>query len=152
MRILKNGSLCLFLLKKNIWGKGRFFWQKPWTNPFAKCRFFSTMLELHFLGLKSILFYPDDKKCFFLAFFAQENGWANGLFFEKNHGPTPLENVHFLKVFRTYLAWSKKDSFLSRITKNVFFCFCLLKKNIWEKGRFFWQTPWTNPFAKCRFF
>ena len=119
-RILKNVSLWLFLLKKNIREKGRFFdknhdglnalqnvdffgfartslfrskkhaflftisknvsfwlsllkrthrkrsifWEKPWTKRFAKCRFFSTFLELHFAGLKSTLFYPEYQKLF----------------------------------------------------------------------------------------
>ena len=103
---------------------------------------FSTMLELHFSGLKSILFYPDDQKMFLPGFLCSKNRWANGPFFEKNHGPTPLQNVHFLKFFRTYLLWSEKHSFLSRISKIFLSAFCCSKQNIWEKGQFFEKNHW----------
>ena len=112
---------------------------------------FSTMLELHLSGLKSILFYPEDQKMFLSAFLCSKEQMSERSIFEKNHGPTPLQNVHFLKFFRTYLAWCKKYSFLSRITKNVFFAFFAQKKHM-RKRSIFWQKPWTNPFAKCRFF
>ena len=54
--------------------------------------------------------------------------------------------------FRGVLLRSKKYSLLPRISKIVSFLFCFLKKIIWEKCRFFLEKPWTNPFAKCRFF
>ena len=40
-----------FCSKKNM-RKRFFFRQKPWTNPFEKCPFFSTLWELHFWGPK----------------------------------------------------------------------------------------------------
>ena len=43
----------------------------------------------------------------------------------------------FLEFFRTSLFRSKKHSFLSRISINVFFFLFLLRKKIWGKGRFF---------------
>ena len=60
-----------------------------------------------------------------------------------------MQNVDFLEFLRTFLLWSKKHSFLSRISKKVsFWLFLLKKKNIWEKGRFFDKnhrlTPWQN--------
>ena len=77
--------------------------------------------------------------------------WEKDRFFEKNHGLTPWQNVHFFDFFRTSLFRSKKHSFLSRISKNASFWFFFgQKKN--EKKFNFWQKPWTNPFAKCRFF
>ena len=98
---------------------------------------------------KAFFSFQNNKKSFFLAFFAQKkNKWEKGRFFDKNHGLTPLQNVDYLEFFRTYLLWSKKHSFLSRILKNVSFWLSLLKKNIWEKGRFFEKnhglTPWQN--------
>ena len=72
--------------------------------------------------------------------------------FDKNHGVTPLENVDFLEFFRTFLLWSKNHSFLSRIWKNVSFWLFLLKKNIWEKGRFFDKNHGLNPLQNVDFF
>ena len=64
-----------------------------------------------------------------------------------------MQNVDFLKFFRTYLLWSKNRSFLSRISKNVFFCFFWLKKkNIWEKGRFFDKNNGLTPLQNVVFF
>ena len=68
-RISKNVSFWLFLLKKKHMRKRSIFWQKTWTNPFAKCRFFFTLLELNFSGLKSILFSPEYQKMFLSGVF-----------------------------------------------------------------------------------
>ena len=82
--------------KKKHMKKTSTFWQKPWTNRFGKCRFFSTLVELNYWGLKGIVFYPEYQKIFLSGFF-----------------------------------WSKKH---------------IRKRSI------FWQKPWTNPFAKCQYF
>ena len=95
-RISKIVSFWLSLLKRTH-RKRSILWEKPWTNPFAKCQFFSTLWELHFWGPKSFIFYPEYQKMFLSAFF------------------------------------------------------CSKKKHI-RKRSIFWQKPWTNPFAKCRFF
>ena len=99
-------------------GKRSIFWQKPWTNPLAKCWFFSTFSDLHFWGPKMFLSakYP---------FFSS------------------LWELHFwgFKSFIFYPEYQKM--FLSS-----FFC---LKKHI-RKRSIFWEKPWTNPIAKCRFF
>ena len=68
-RISKNVSFWLFLLKKKHFWKRSIFWQKPWTNPFGKCRFFSTLWELHFWGPKSIIIYPEYQRMFLSGFF-----------------------------------------------------------------------------------
>ena len=69
---MQNIKKCFFLAffaqKKHI-RKRSIFWQKPCTNPFAKCRFFFTLLQLYFPGLKSILYYPEYKKMFPSGFF-----------------------------------------------------------------------------------
>ena len=118
-RISKNVSLWLFLLKKkNIWEKRSMFWQKPWTNLFAKCRFSSTLWELHFWGPKNFMFFPEYQKMFLMAFFAKKkNIWEKGRFFDKNHGLTPLQNVDFFYFARILLFGSKKHSLLTRIKK-----------------------------------
>ena len=93
---IKNRFLSGFFCSKKLFKKKVAFWQKPCTNPFAKCRFFSTLLQLHLSGLKSIRYYPEYQKMFLSGSFA-------------------------------------------------------LKQHI-RKRSIFWQKPWTNPFAKCRFF
>ena len=82
----------------------------------------------------------------------KKNIWEKSRFFEKNHGLTPWQNVHFFDFFRTSLFRLKKHSFLSRISKNASFWFFFGQKKKYEKKFNFWQKPWTNPFAKCRFF
>ena len=67
---------CFFCWKKNI-RKRSIFWQKPWTNPFAKCRFFSTLWELHFWGPKNFIFYPEYQKMFLSSLFAQKKSDKN---------------------------------------------------------------------------
>ena len=57
-----------------------------------------------------------------MAFFAKKkNIEEKSRIFDKNHGLTPLQNVDFLDFLRTFLLWSKKHSFLSRISIYVAF-------------------------------
>ena len=95
-RISKYVSFLLCLLKKKHIRKRSIFWEKPWTNPFAKSQFFWLCRNLTFQVWKAFFTFQNIKNWFFLAFFAQ-------------------------------------------------------KKNMRKKS-IFWQKPWTNPFAKCRFF
>ena len=118
-----------FLLKKAS-KKRSISSQKPWTNPFAKCQYFLTFLELHFTGLKSIVFYPEYQKLFLFGFLCSKEKWGKGRFFQKNHGLTPLQNVDFFDFFRTSLFRSKKLYFLSRISKNLSFWLFWLNKSI----------------------
>ena len=116
---------------------------------------FFTLLELHFSGLKSILFYPKDQKMFLSGFRCSKEQVRKRsfFFFEKNHGLTRWQNVDVFDFFRTLLFRFKKHSFLSRISKNVSsWFFWLKKKERMKKRSIFWEKPWTNPFAKCPFF
>ena len=61
-----------FLAKKKHTRKRSIFRQKPCTNPFAKCRFFSTVWELHFWGPKSLIFYLEYQKIFLSGFLAKK--------------------------------------------------------------------------------
>ena len=143
-----------FLCSKKSYKKKVDFLTKTMDWPLCKKAIFLTLLELHFSGLKNILYFPEYQKLFLSGFFCQKkNKYEKGGFFDKGHGLTPLQNVNFLDFFRTSLFRSKKHSFLSRIKKTVcLFLFLLKKKNISEKGRLFLQKPWNNPFAKCRFY
>ena len=53
-RISKNLSFWLFWNNKRI--KKKIFWQKQWTNPFAKCRFFFDFVRTSLLGSKKLYF------------------------------------------------------------------------------------------------
>ena len=82
-RISKNLSFWPFWLKKSL-KKRSIFWEKPWTNPFAKCPFFSTSWELNFSGLKRTLYYPEYQKMFFYGFFLlKKNIWKKVDFLTK---------------------------------------------------------------------
>ena len=69
-RISKTLSFWLFFCqKKKHIRKRSIFWEKPWTNPFGKCRFSSSFWETHFWGPKSFVFYPEYQKMFLSGFF-----------------------------------------------------------------------------------
>ena len=115
-RTSKNLSFWLFLLKKRHIRKRSIFWQKPWTNPFAKCRYFLTLLEIHFSGLKSILFYPEYQKMFLYGFFAKKKHIRKrSIFWEKPWTDPFAKCRFFLQFLRSFLLWTKKHSFVSRI-------------------------------------
>ena len=114
--------------KKNM-RKSSIFSQKPWTNPFAKCRFFRVFKNFFFCGLKSILFYPEYQKMFLFVLLCSKNKiWKKGQFFDKNHGVTPFQNVNFFYFFWTSLFTSKEHSFLSRRSKKFLSGFVCSKK------------------------
>ena len=67
----------LFLLdlppkKHSTWWKARFL-TKSMDKPLWKISIYWSFLKLPFSGLKSILFYPEDQKTIFVAWFAQKN-------------------------------------------------------------------------------
>ena len=61
-------------------------------------------------------------------------------FCDKDHGLTPLQNVDSLEFIRTFLFWSKKHSFLSRISKTLSFWLFLVKKTYKKKVDFLTKT------------
>ena len=82
----------------------------------------------------------------------KKNLWKEGRFFDKTHGLSPLQNYDFFHLFRTSLFRSKNYSFLSRVSKHVSFWISLLKKNLWEKGRFFEKNHGLTPLQNFDFF
>ena len=138
--------------KKNIWEKGRFFEKNHGLNPLQSVDFFDFFRTSLFRSKKHSLLSRISKNVSFWLFLAKKNIWEKGRFFDKNHGLNVLQNVDFFDFFRTLLFRCKKDSLLSRISKNVsFWLFFAVKKHI-RKRSIFWQKPFTNPFAKCGFF
>ena len=98
--------------KKKHMKKTSTFWQKPWTNRFGKCRFFSTLVELNYWGPKSIIFYPEYQRMFLSGFFgSKKNISEKGRFFDKNHGLTPLRNSDFFRLLWELHFWGPKIFF-----------------------------------------
>ena len=131
-----------FFCSKKTYEKKVDFLRKTMDKPLCKMSIFSTFLELHFSGLKSILFYPEYQKIFLSGFFGskKKNIRKRALFLDKNHGLIPLQNVDFFDFFKTSLFRSKKRSFLSRTSKNVSFLLSLLKRTDEEKVHFLGKT------------
>ena len=97
-RISKNVSFWLFLLKKAC-KKRSISSQKPWTNPFAKCQYFLTFLELHFSGLKSIVFYPEYQKMFLFGFLCSKEQMRKRSIFSEKPWTNPFAKCQFFRLF-----------------------------------------------------
>ena len=70
-RISKNVSFWLFFAEKKHIRKRSIFLNKPWTNPFGKCRFLIFLKNVTFVVYKAFFSIQNIKKFLFLAFFAQ---------------------------------------------------------------------------------
>ena len=141
-RITKNVFFCFFFAQKKHMRKRSIFWQKPWTNPLAKCRFFPTVWELHFWGRKKFIFYAEYQKMFHSCFLLKKKEFIRkrSIFWQKPW-TNPFAKCRFFFYFaRTSLFRSKKHSLLSRILKNVSFWLFLLKKTYKQKVDFLTKT------------
>ena len=93
------------------------------------------------------------KNVSFCLFFAQKkNIWEKGLFFDKNHGLTPLQNVDFFRLFEIFTFEVQKALLSIQNIKKCFFLALFAQKKHIRKRSIFWQKSWTNPFSKFRFF
>ena len=125
------------------------FWQKPWTNPVGKFGFFKLVWNFTLIGLESILFYPEYPKTMFSGLICPKNTHGKKvLFFDKNHGLTPLENFDFLDFFNTLLFFSQNHSFFYPEYQKTFFSGLIRI----VRNSMFWKKPWNNPSGKFRFF
>ena len=133
--------------------KRSILWQKPWTNPFAKWRFFSTLWELHFWGPKNFFLYPEYQKMFLYGFFLlkKKHMRKRSIFWQKPW-TNPFAKIGFFSTLWELHFWRPKNfMFFPEYQKMFLYCF-LLKKKFIRKRSIFWRKPWTNPFAKCQFF
>ena len=111
-----------FGLKKKHMKKRSIFWQKPWTNRFGKCRFFSTLWELYLWDAKSIIFYPEYQRMFLSGFFgSKKNIWKKGRFFDKNHGLTLLQKSDFFRLCENFTFEVQRTFFSIQNIKKCFF-------------------------------
>ena len=73
-------------------------------------------------------------------------------FWTKTMDVNPFANFDFLSLLQRSIFWSKKHSFLSRISKSDFETWFLNKKAHKWKNLEFKQKPWANPFKTFDFF
>ena len=143
-----------FCWKKKGMRKRSIFGQKPWTNPFAKYRFFSSLWELHFWGFKSFIFYPEYQKMFLSGFFCLKKHIRKRSIFWEKPWTNPFAKCRFFLTLWELHFWGPK-SFIFYPEYQKMFLFgssSLLKKRHIRKRSIFGQKLWTNPVAKCRFF
>ena len=148
----KTVSFWLFLLKKKIWGKGRFFDKNHGLTPLQNVDFFDFARVSLFRFKKHFFLSRISKNVSLWLFLHKRNIWEKGRFFDKTHGLTPLQNVDFFRLCENFTFEVQKTLFSIQNIKKCFFHAFLLKKKLIRKRSIFWQNPWTNPFAKCRFF
>ena len=115
-RISKIVSFWLFLLKRNIWEKGRFFDKNHALTPLQNVDFLAFFGTFLLWSKKhSILsrIWQDVSFCLFLL---KKNIWENGQFFSQKSWTKPFAKCWYsLTLLELPLFRSKKQSFLSRI-------------------------------------
>ena len=105
-----------------------------------------------FRSKKHSLLSRISKNVSFWLFLLKKKKWGKGRFFDKNHGLTPFGKCPFFRSSKNFTFQVLKAFFsIQNIKKCFFLAFFGQKKNM-RKRLIFWQKPWTNPFAKCRFF
>ena len=92
------------------------------------------------------------KFSFWLVWLKKKHIKKKGQFFGKNHELTALENVDFFRLCKNFTYVMQKAFSSIQNIKECFFLAFLARKKTYEKRSIFWQKPWTNPFAKERFF
>ena len=151
-KITKNVFFWLSWLNKKDMKKSSICWEKPWTNPFAKCRFFSTLWELHFWGPKNFFFYPEYQKMFLYGFLLKKKHIRKRSIFWQKPWTNPFAKCqYFLTLLELHFSGLKSIVFYPEYQKMFLFGFLCSKEQI-RKRSIFSEKPWTNPFAKCRFF
>ena len=128
------------------------FWQKPWTNPFAKCRFFRDCENFTFEVQKALFSIQNIKECFFLVFFVKKKTDKKKIDYKQKQWTNPFEKCqYFLTLLEFHFSGLKSILYYPELKKCFFLSFLAKKKHIRKKS-IFWEKPWTNPFAKCWFF
>ena len=139
----------LFYLEKKKKEKGRFFDKN---QPLAKCPFFRIFQNFTFQVKKAFFTIQNIKICLFLALFAQKKHIRRRSNFCQKPCTNPFAKCPFFRIFQNFNFQVQKTLFSIQNIKKCFFLPFLLKKNVIRKRSIFTQKPWTNPFAKCRFF
>ena len=132
-RISKYASFLLFLLKKTYKKKVEFL-PKTMYQPLCKMSVFLTLLELNFSGVKSIVYFPENKKTgSSWLFWLKKKIWGKGWFFDKNHGLTPLQNVYFFRLCENFTFRVQKALFSIQNIKKIFLSSFFAQKESYKK-------------------
>ena len=113
---------------------------------------FLTWLEFHFSGLKRILSYPEYQNMFLSCFVCSKQTYKKKVEFLPKPMYDPLCKMSvFLTLLELNFSGVKRILYFQEYKKLFLSGFFCSTKNM-RKRFFFRQKPWTNPFAKCRFF
>ena len=140
-KMFLSGSFCF----KTTYKKKVDFLRKTMdflTKTLWKMSIFLTLQELHFSGLKSILYYPEYEKMFlFGLFWLKKNIWKKVRFVEKNNGLTPLQNVDFFLLLGELNFWGPKSCIFYSGYKKMFLSGSFCYKTTYKKKVDFLTKP-----------
>ena len=133
---------CFVCWKKNKTYKKKVkFFQKPWTNPFAKCWSFSTLWELHFWGPKSFIFYPEYQKTFLSSFFCLKKHIRKRSIFWQKPFTNPFGKCRVFFALQEFHFSDQKGILYYPEYQNIFLsCFVCSKKTYKKKVEFLPKT------------
>ena len=130
--------------------KGQCFDKNHGLTPLQNVDFFDSFRTLLFRSKKHYFLSRRSKNVSFWLCLLQKKTYR---VFDKNHGLIFLEKCRFFSnLLDVQFCGLTSIFFLSRISKNVSFWLFLLKKNIWEKGRFFDKKHGLTPLQNVDFF
>ena len=110
-----------FLLKKNIWEKGRFFDKNHGLTPLQNVDFFDFARISLFGSKKHSLLSRIKTNVSFWHFWLKKKHIRKRLIVWEKPWTNPVAKCRFFDFATTSLFRSKNDSFLSRISKTFFF-------------------------------
>ena len=152
-RISKKFSFWLvWLKKKHIKKKGQFFGKNHELTALENVDFFRLCKNFTYVMQKAFSSIQNIKECFFLAFLARKKTYEKRSIFWQKPWTNPFAKWRFFSTLWELHFWGPKNFFFYPEYQKMFLYGFLLKKKHIRKRSIFWQKPWTNPFAKCRFF
>ena len=141
-----------FLRSKKTYEKKSIFWQKQWTNPFAKCRFFFDFVRTSLLRSKKHYYLSRiSKNVSFWLFLLKKACKKRSISSQKPWTNPFAKCQYFLTFLELHFSGLKRIVFYPEYQKMFLFGFLCSKEQM-RKRSIFSEKPWTNPFAKCRFF
>ena len=97
---------------------------------------FSTFLELHFSGLKSILFYPEYQKLFVSEFFCSKKSYKKKVDFLTKTMDWPLcKKTTFLTLLELHFSKKVEKSMDDFVKKSTFFLYLFFEQKKPETNR-----------------
>ena len=150
-KISKN-NLYRLIPPKHKDEKSSIFWQKQWTNLFGKFGFLdfkTSLLKLHFSGLKNVVIYPDFPKTICSGLICPKNTGAKKFeFLTKSVDLRPWKYFDFLDFFKDSLFRSKTCALYPDHPKTTFSGLICPLQNLIKSSNF----CCTNPLGKLSLF